>query len=174
MLVPSKLKGLCYKITFIIPAKKTPGIKKAIISHVDGNRESISEYTIHGSSGHVESFTLVIISKPNVTKSNLTDQYIVFATNVTTNKIFWNIHCITEEYRKRWGIETGYACVGKFRPRTTSKSHSMRFMYFFYPLILFNVWIIVNRILAGNNSCCKPIVTISLLKCFIGILIVDW
>lgn len=160
--------------TFIIPAKKTPGIKKAIISYVDGNRESISQYTIHSASGHVESFTLVIISKPNPKKSNLTDQYIVFATNIPTNKIFWNLHCIPDEYRKRWGIETGYACVGKFRPRTTSKSHSMRFMCFFYPLILFNVWIIANRILAGNNSCCKPTVTIHLLKCFIGIAIVDW
>ena len=87
--------------TFIIPARKIPGIKNAIIQYVNGNREFISQYTIHGSSEHVESFTLVIISKPNVTKSNLTDQYIVFVTNVRMNKIFWNLHCITEEYCKR-------------------------------------------------------------------------
>ena len=160
--------------TFIIPARKTPGIKKAIIQYVDGNRESISQYTIRSASGHVESFTLVILPRPIVTKSNLTDQYITFATNIPTNKIFWNISQIPEEYRKRWGIETGCACVGRFRPRTTSKSHSMRFICFFYPLILFNVWIIVNRMLAGNNSCCKPTVTIHLLKLFIEIIIVDW
>ena len=90
------------------------------------------------------------------------------------NKIFWNLHTVPEEYRKRWGIETGYACVGKFRPRTTSRNHSMRFMCFFYPLILFNVWIIANRMLVKNDSCCKPTVTIHLLKLFIEIIIVDW
>lgn len=159
---------------FIMPARKTPGIKKAIEEFVAGNRESISEYTIHSASKHVESFTLVILPKPNAKKSNITDQYLVFATNLPRKKIFWNILQIPEEYRKRWGIETGYACVERFRPRTTSKNHSVRFMYFFYPLILFNVWIIANRTLAGNNFCCKPIVTIPLLKCFIEIVIVDW
>lgn len=160
--------------TFLMPARKTPGIKKAIEEFVSGNRESISQYTIRSASKHVESFTLVIISKPNSKKSNITDQYVVFATNVRINKIFWNLHTIPEEYRKRWGIETGYACVGKFRPRTTSRNHSMRFICFFYPLILFNVWIIANRMLVENDSCCKPTVTIHLLKCFIEIIIVDW
>ena len=159
---------------FLMPARKTPGIKKAIVQYVHGKRESISRYTIKSASGHIESFTLVIIPKPNVTKVNITDQYIVFATNIPMNKIFWNLHTLPEEYRKRWGIETGYACVGKFRPRTTSTNHSMRFMCFFYPLILFNVWVIANNMLVKNDSCCKSTITIHLLKLFIEKIIVDW
>ena len=160
--------------TFIMPARKTPGIKKAIIQYVNGNRESISQYTIKSASGHIESFTLVILPKQNPKKSDITDQYVTFATNVRMDKIFWNLHTLPEEYRKRWGIETGYACVGKFRPKTSSRIHSMRFMYFFYPLILFNVWVIANRMLAENDSCCKPTVTIYMLKRFIEKIIVDW
>ena len=90
------------------------------------------------------------------------------------SKIFWNLHTLPEEYRKRWGIETGYACVGRFRPKTTSRNQSMRFMCFFYPLILFNVWIIANCMLTGKDSCCKPTVTIHLLKLFIEKIVVDW
>ena len=118
---------------FLMPARKTPGIKNAIEQFVSGDRESISQYTIRSASKHVESFTLVILPNPNVTKPSITDQYVVFATNVPMNKIFWNLHTLPEEYRKRWGIETGYACVGRFRPRTTSKNHAMRFMCFFAP-----------------------------------------
>jgi len=158
-----------------MPAKKTPGIKKAIIQYVNGDRESISEYTIRSASKHVESFTLVIISKPNPKKSDVTDQYLTFATNIPRHKIFWNVSQISEEYRKRWGIETGYACVGRFRPKTCSSNHSVRFLYFFYPLILFNAWIIANCLLR-NNHCIthtNPIITIEILKCIFGIIIVD-
>lgn len=161
--------------TFIMPARKTPGIKKAIEQFVSGDRESISEYRIRSTSGHVESFTLVIIPKSNPKKSNITDQYVTFATNIPMNKIFWNISQIPEEYRKRWGIETGYACIGKFRPRTCSRNHSIRFLYFLYPLILFNAWIIANCMLRNNYSInnTNPIITIEILKCIFGIIIVD-
>ena len=86
-----------------------------------------------------------------------------------------NISQIPEEYRKRWGIETGYACIGKFRPRTCSRNHSIRFLYFLYPLILFNAWIIANCMLRNNYSInnTNPIITIEILKCIFGIIIVD-
>ncbi len=160
---------------FIIPARKTPGIKKAIIQYVNGDRELISEYIIRDSSGHVESFTLVILPNPNVTKPNLTDQYVVFATNIARQKISHNIWQIPEEYRRRWGIETGYACVEKFRPRTCSINPSVRFLYFFYPLILFNAWIIANCMLRKDCSIShtNPIITIEILKCIFEIIIVN-
>jgi hypothetical protein len=94
--------------TFLMPARKTKGIKNAIIQYVEGNREVVSEYKIKSASGHVESFTLIIISNPKPDKQNITDQYLVFATNIARGKIFLNISQIPEEYKRRWGIETGY------------------------------------------------------------------
>ena len=162
--------------TFIMPARKTPGIKKAIIQYVEGNRKSISEYRIHSGSGHVESFNLVILLNPKPTKSKPTDQYLVFATNIKRAEISQDIWQIPDQYRRRWGIETGYACVGKFRPRTCSVNPSVRFLYFFYPLILFNAWIIANCTL--RNICSinhtNPIITIEILKCIFEIIIVDF
>ncbi len=162
--------------TFIMPARKTPGIKKAILQHVDGNRETISDYTIHSGSGHVESFNLVILPNPKPAKPNLTDQYLVFATNIARAEISKDIWQIPYSYRKRWGIETGYACVEKFRPRTCSVNPTVRFLYFFYPLILFNGWIIANCTLRNNYliNHINPIITIEILKCIFEIIIVDF
>ena len=68
--------------TFLMPARKTKGIKNAIIQYVEGNREMVSEYKIKSASGHVESFTLIITPNPKPDKQNITDQYLVFATNI--------------------------------------------------------------------------------------------
>jgi len=86
-----------------MPARKTKGIKNAIARYFDGNREMISEHKIKSASGHVESFTLVILPNPKPDKPNLTDQYIVFATNITRGKIFPKLSQIPEEYERRWG-----------------------------------------------------------------------
>ncbi len=52
----------------------------------------------------------------------------------------------------------------------------MRFLYFFYPLILFNAWIIANCMLRNNYSIshANPIITIEILKCIFGIIVVDF
>ena len=96
---------------FLMPARKTKGIKNAIVQYVEGNREMISQYTIKSASGHVESFTLVILPNPKPDKPDLTDQYVTFATNITRGKIFPKLSKIPEEYKRRWGIETGYDVI---------------------------------------------------------------
>jgi len=53
-----------------MPAKKTLRIKKAIIQFINGDRESISHCTIKSASGHVESFTLVILPNKNARKKS--------------------------------------------------------------------------------------------------------
>ena len=163
-------------LRFLMPATRTAGIKKAITEFVDGQRESISRYTMTSSSGHVESFTLVIMPNRNPRrKSDLTEQYIVFATNIPAREISGNIHRIPSDYKKRWGIETGYACVGRLRPKTTSKNRSIRLLYFYYSLILYNAWVIANLILSKESpaACCKPVISIELLKCFIIQIIIE-
>jgi putative transposase len=48
-------------------------------------------------------------------------------------------------YSKRWGIETAYRQMDKdFKPRTTSKNYNLRLLYFFFTVILFNFWVLVN------------------------------
>ena len=67
---------------------------------------------IQSVSGHVESFILVILPNKNIKRrSNLTDQYITFVTNISSKEISENIQNILTDYKKCWGIEIGYACV---------------------------------------------------------------
>ena len=91
-----ELKQLGQK--FLMPARKTAGIKKAIIQYVEGNREIVSEYTIHSASKHIESFTLIIIPNPKPDKQNITDQYLVFATNIARGiSIYHKFHKNTKD-----------------------------------------------------------------------------
>lgn len=167
-----ELKQLGQK--FLMPARKTKGIKNAIIEYVEGDREMISQYTIRSASGHVESFTLVIIPNPKPDKPNITDQYLVFATNIVRGKIFSKLSQIPEEYKRRWGIETGYACIEKLRPRTTSPNHSVRLLMFYFPLIFYNTWIITNCIIQDESRHDgKPIIPIELLKCFFRLFVIQ-
>ena len=58
-------------------------------------------------------------------------------------------------YRKRWGIETGYRMIRKFLARTTSKRHSIRLLYFYLAILLYNMWVLMNivvrvKIIAEN------------------------
>ena len=160
--------------TFVMPARKTAGIKKAIIQYVEGNRKAVSRYVIKSSSGHVESFNLVILPNQKPHKSNLIDQYVVFATNVPRGKIFPKLSQIPEEYSRRWGIETGYACVEELRPRTTSPNHSVRLLMFYFPLIFYNAWVMTNCVLQDEpDANCKPIISIEMLKCFFRLFVIQ-
>ena len=48
------------------------------------------------------------------------------------------------EYRRRWGIETGYRVDGGFRARTTSRDERLRFIYYEYMVFLENLWTLHN------------------------------
>jgi IS4 transposase len=50
-----------------------------------------------------------------------------------------------ETYRKRWGIETGYRVKKDFRAKTCSVSPSIRFVFLFLSIILYNVWTLLNK-----------------------------
>ena len=117
---------------FIMPAIKGPGIKKAIIEHVKEKRPAVSEYTMTSREGYTATFTLVILKKtpePDEVKKE-TDRYIVFATNARARSRQDLISKIPDEYKKRWGIETGYACMERVRPRTSSRNDSIRISTF--------------------------------------------
>ena len=60
----------------------------------------------------------------------------------------WNVRRLPDDYRRRWGIETGYSGMEGFRARTTSRSHALRLLYFYYALILYNAWLLANLIIA--------------------------
>ncbi len=151
---------------FLMPCRLTKGIKQALIEYSQGTREMIFNCAIRGSDDDHEeaSFTMVILPKRGC--ENETDplkRYIPFATNIPLGKILWNVSRLPKDYRLRWGLETGYSNVEQFRARTTSRNSSLRLLYFFYAMILYNAWLLANLTLARNICKClrDPIITIS-------------
>jgi putative transposase len=55
---------------------------------------------------------------------------------------------LSKLYSKRWGIETSYRVKKDFRPKTTSKNYVIRLFYFLFSVCLYNLWELVNVILA--------------------------
>ncbi len=129
-----------FRKDFIMPAKKDGGIKRAIAEYVAGERKALSQYTI--SNGVLKfTFNLVIIKAPKKSKAkNMFDRYHVFATNISCRSAKNAIAYIPEEYRKRWGIETGYRSAKSIRPKTNSKDPVIRLLFYATSLILANIW----------------------------------
>jgi hypothetical protein len=161
--------------TFLMPAIKNTGIKRAIMEFIEGKRESVSEYTMYeGKEDRSCTFTLVILPKvgkfeENDDENDPISKYIVFATNIPKSYILWNISRLPKDYRLRWGLESGYIDVEDLRARTTSKNHTLRLLYFYYALILYNGWLLSNLILAKKFNLApfppkEPIIHLQLMK----------
>ena len=75
----------------------------------------------------------------------------------------------------RWGIETGYIGIEQFRARTTSRNHSLRLLYFYYSLILYNAWLLANLMLARRfgKILGKPMISIQVIKATLQRIIVQ-
>jgi len=159
---------------FLMPCRLTKGVKQALIEYAQGTRKPVSGHAIRGYRGDQQqeaSFTIVILPKRGCGKeSDPLKKYIPFATNIHIGKILWNVSRLSKDYRLRWGIETGYNAIEQFRARTTSRNHSLRLLYFYYAMILYNAWLLANLTLA--RSICKhlknPIITVQVLKAVFG------
>ncbi len=161
---------------FLMPARMMSRIKDAMMEHVQGKRPMISRYVMREGQEDESSFTLVIFPKAGCeNEEDPLKRYIPFATNMPIVKILWNIHKLLKDYRLRWGIESGYVGVEQFRARTTSRNHSLRLLYFYYALILYNAWLLANLTLAKRFSKFleEPIIRVAIIKAAIRSIIVD-
>lgn len=70
----------------------------------------------------------------------------VFATNISfSNNDAGLAELIGRLYRKRWGIETSYRVKKhSYRGKTTSKNYMIRFFYFMFSVLLYNLWTLAD------------------------------
>ena len=59
-------------------------------------------------------------------------------------------------YGRRWGIETSYRVTNNFRAKTTSKDYLVRLFYWLYSVLLYNIWIMIDILLAEELIGEKP------------------
>ena len=70
-----------------------------------------------------------------------------FATNIPIDaeRPEFEANRIAGLYRSRWGIETGYRVkTHTFRPKTTSKDYRIRIFYFYFSILMYNLWILAD------------------------------
>jgi hypothetical protein len=65
-------------------------------------------------------------------------ELLVFATNTDLKP-----KSIRRMFRKRWAIETSYRMINQFLPKTTSKLYSLRKLYFYLAVLLYNIWVFI-------------------------------
>jgi len=51
---------------------------------------------------------------------------------------------IRRMFRKRFAIETSYRMINQFLPKTMSKLYSLRKLYFYLEVLLYNIWVFIN------------------------------
>lgn len=130
--VIEKLKR--HKVKFLMVAIRNEKIKRLLDKNEHG---TIIDYTM----GESTTFKVVITEKDSEKHA--------FATNLNIGfkKRLMYLYSL---YGKRWGIETSYRVIEHdFKARTTSKKYVVRLFYFLFCVLLYNLWILANALLAS-------------------------
>ena len=85
-------------------------------------------------------------------KKDITEDYVVFATNVQRYKILEEIDMIPQEYRKRWGVETAFRCIEDILGKTASRNMAVRTLLFFMAVVVFNLWVMRCYVMHGAGN----------------------
>ena len=131
---------------FLMPAIKNSRVQGAILAAHEAGRTAgscVHGFTIGNSNGLTASFNLVII--PSDCHKNeerpVIDRYVAFATNLPVSGAADEImEGIPSDYRRRWGIETGYRQIEQVRAKTTSRKQGIRLLVFFISIFVYNMW----------------------------------
>jgi hypothetical protein len=126
--VVNKLKVL--RQMFLMPAIKHKGVKQAIENYDKDLMSAVIDYTIVGAQNKLASCRLFMRMKKDAKPTDsVNSPYIAFATNTSVERVILAYDQLPEEYRKRWGIETGFRVQDNVQAKTTSKNYTIRVVY---------------------------------------------
>jgi len=137
------LKALGVK--FLIPAPKNSRVKEAILDYFRTGKAQVKRFNLK-KGGETVNFNLTVhrLRKSKKELRNILELYGAFATNLGTEKALNAWSQIPEDYRRRWGIETGFRVGKDFRAKTTSRNETVREIYHQYAIVLENLWTLHN------------------------------
>jgi hypothetical protein len=162
-------------VRFIMPAVKNNKVKQTIRKYKEG---PVKRFVLGDRRKNV-SFNLAIYPLPEQRipkkkKLAVYDLYFGFATNLP-NSLAANIPAfIPSEYRRRWGIETGYRVQGNVKAKTTSKKYPMRLLYHLTSVLLYNVWHYANFLVcqAIKKPFVKPVLKLTRMAAYLELHII--
>ena len=135
---------------YVIAAPMNEGVKKQIKkAKKSGKGCYVTEYTV-GSGRDSAKTTLVIVDKLRMgeiknKRAKDKDRFFVYATSITITDEEM-AYSLSQEYRARWGIETGYRVKNDFRAKNRGLSYNVRFFIMITAVILYNLWVLINLV----------------------------
>ncbi|GGL39859.1 hypothetical protein GCM10009037_24580 [Halarchaeum grantii] len=60
---------------------------------------------------------------------------------------------IINRYSRRWGIENSYKTIKDCLAMTTSKNFSVRWFYFGFAVLLYDMWLLVDFVIQVSLDC---------------------
>ena len=128
-----------------MPPVKNSRVKQIIEDHYNHLAQNIIKLTTRKDDGEGAPFNLAIHQKKGAKETEpIHERYIASATNMNHKEVFKLYPKIPEEYRKRWGIETGFRVQNTIKAKTTSPNHTITLIYHLLSTILYNIWILAN------------------------------
>lgn len=136
-------------VKYVIPSPKNNRVKNEI-NRMQNDIRVINGYTIYGpiSDGRTSqpgSTNLVLL--PSTKEPEKT---VAFTTNIEvsddTEIERLDAKGWVDRYSRRWGIENSYKTIKDFLAWTTSKEFVVRFFYFGFAVLLYNMWLLVDLI----------------------------
>jgi putative transposase len=146
-----------HRVRFLMPAVKNDRIKEVIGWFHLGRVSPMTRFTMENAEQHEASFNLLIYRKKDAKEGDpVHKRCITFATNMPYQEAMMAFGAIPEEYRKRWGIETGFRVQDNVQAKTTSTNYTVRTVYLMLSIFLYNVWVLLNAIMAGKLGIIEP------------------
>ena len=130
---------------FLMYAKMTPGIKKALAEYEDGKRNAVSEYVVK--SGRAKFTGVLAFVKKTKTKEDGTREEVVlpFFSNMPRRRLEAALCALPPEMKKRWIHESGFRVAKMSRPMTASNNPSIRTFMFWASLAAANMWAMTDH-----------------------------
>jgi len=137
-------------VDFVIPAVKNKRIKRIIEDFMEKCKGYpykdrfflMKKYEMRRGKDFVTFNLVIIIERPGEPGDEW--KSFAYATNIHVTDD--NAFKLAENYRKRWGIETGYRVKENVRGRTCSRNYVIRLLFQFLSILLYNLWQLCNLI----------------------------
>ena len=129
---------LALGVDFLMPVPRTAAVKRVL-------KETTHLYAWVGT--HVvgddgPTVTLAVVPARHATEEE--DRF-PYVTNRTVDT--QSARSLADTYDARWGIETSYRVMKGTGPWTTSNAYAVRLLFHLLMVVLYNLWVLVNRLL---------------------------
>ena len=130
---------------FLMYARLTPGIKKALAEYMDGKRAALSDYIVKSGRGKFAGVLAFVEKKEMKEDGTWKTVTLPFFSNLPLHLLEKALAALPAEVKKRWTHETSFRVAKLSKPMTTSNSPSIRTFLFWASLAAENLWVMTDH-----------------------------